>query len=151
MKAIHVECKPDEALVKKLGFAVRMITHHQGKSRIFNNLKSVSNQLAMVDEDPGSPKSFYEKSLVKEDQRYGLTLLKDKSGNKVLQLSVRLEDWVLMQCKASGIKPTDFGLPDNSNHLHDVINQRISKFENLIDQLLERNNPGLKYLKEELR
>ncbi len=61
MKPIHVECLPDEALVKKLGFTRKMVTHHAGKSRVFTNLKSVVNHLAMVDEDPGSPKSSYEK------------------------------------------------------------------------------------------
>ena len=31
MKNIHVECLPDEYLVKKLGFTRKSITHHQGE------------------------------------------------------------------------------------------------------------------------
>jgi len=148
MKAIHVECLPDEALVKKLGFARKMVTHHFGKSRVFNKLKSVTNHLAMVDEDPGSSKSDYEKGLIKENEFNGLTLFKDKSGNKILQLRIKLEDWIIEQCKISGIKVTDLGLPVNSSELHDVINQRIDSFEKLIDRLLEKNNPGIERLRK---
>ncbi|MCK5136501.1 MAG: ATP-binding protein [Bacteroidales bacterium] len=53
MKVVHVECRPDEVLVTKLGFNRKMIKHHQGKSRVFHSLKLTKDQLAMVDEDPG--------------------------------------------------------------------------------------------------
>jgi len=57
MKQVHVECLPDEALIIKMGFTWKAVIHHGGKSRVFHKLKSVSNQLALVDEDPGSGKS----------------------------------------------------------------------------------------------
>lgn len=62
MKMVHVECRPDEVLVTKLGFNKKRVKHHQGKSRVFHSLKQTKDQLAMVDEDPGSPGHPYEKS-----------------------------------------------------------------------------------------
>ena len=38
MKIVHVECKPDELLVSKLGVQKKQITHHQGKTRVFHAL-----------------------------------------------------------------------------------------------------------------
>jgi hypothetical protein len=65
MKQIHVECLPDEALIKRLGYTRKVVNHHASKARVFRKLKSVSNQLALVDEDPGSGKSDNEKKLIR--------------------------------------------------------------------------------------
>ncbi len=86
MKNIHIECFPDECLIRKIGFTRKYITHHQGKSRVFNVLSKSKNQLALVDEDPGSPKSSYEKSLKFKEESEGIKCYSDKSGNKVFYL-----------------------------------------------------------------
>jgi len=151
MKSIHVECLPDEALVKKLGFTRKMVTHHSGKSRVFQKLGKVSNHLAMVDEDdPLGPKSNYERNLIRESEAHGIVLFRDNEGNRIFQLKVKLENWIIEQCKVSGTSPRDFGLPVAANEMHDVVNQRISSFEKLIDDLLTKNNPGILYLKKSL-
>ena len=62
MSDVHVECKPDETLVRKLGVSRKSVTHHQGKSKVFALLKKNKDQLAMVDEDPMSTKTTYERS-----------------------------------------------------------------------------------------
>ena len=59
MKKVHVECRPDELLISKLGYTRKMIVHHQGKSRVFHTLSKNKDLLAMVDEDPGSAKTRY--------------------------------------------------------------------------------------------
>ncbi len=148
MKQVHVECKPDEALMKKLGFARKTVYHHAGKSRVFKKLESVSDQLAMVDEDPGSAKSGYEKELKLVQEFQGIKLCSDKSGNKILILKGKLEGWIVAICKKAGIKLADFGLPEKPNDLHDVINLRITKFENLIDHLLKIKNAEIIQLRD---
>jgi hypothetical protein len=148
MKKIHVECLPDEALVKKLGFTRKMVTHHSGKGRVFHNLKSETNQLAMVDEDPESAKTHYEKNLTFVNESHGIKLYTDKSDNKIIFLKGKLEDWIVALSYQSRIVLSDYGLPEKPNDLHDVINQRLSQFENLIEHLLKINNPHLKQLKE---
>jgi hypothetical protein len=147
MKQVHVECLPDEALIKRLGFTRKSVIHHAGKSRVFKKLESLTNQLGMVDEDPGSVKTSYEKNLVFVEESQGIKLYQDEAGNKVVILKIKLEDWIISQCRTSGINMRNFGLPDKPNDLHDVINQRIIQFEKLIDHLLENNNAGIVQLK----
>jgi len=147
MKEVHVECKPDEALIKKLGFNKNKITHHQGKSRVFSKLREPKNHLAVVDEDPGSIKTTYEQDLIFKKELHGIAFYLDNSGNKIFILKVKLEDWILNLCKQSKISIQNYGLPNDPNELHDVINQRIPAFEKLIDILLNENNEGIHQLK----
>ncbi len=147
MKQVHVECLPDETLMKKLGVSRKQITHHTGKSRVFHKLKSISNQVAMVDEDPGSPKTSYEKELVLKTELHGMKLYKDKSNNKIIVLGGKLEDWIIKLCVSAKINLSHFGLPDKPNELHNIINQRLNKFELLIEHLLQVNNVGIIQLK----
>lgn len=151
MKQVHVECLPDEALVKKLGFTRKSVTHHTGKSRVFHKLKSSANQLGMVDEDPGSAKTPYETNLVFVEEAQGIKLYSDNSGNKIIVLKGKLEDWIISQCRISGINMQQFGLPTRPNDLHDVINQRIPKFETLIEQLIAIENGGIIQLRNWLK
>jgi len=151
MKQVHVECLPDELLVSKLGFRAKSITHHTGKSRVFHVLSKNENQLAIVDEDPGSPKTSYEKSLKLLEEFEGISYFVDKSGNKVFILKGKLEDWTIRLCKQHKIKLSNFNLPEKPNDLHGVIHLRLSNFADLLDVLLRKNNPGILKLKTWLR
>jgi hypothetical protein len=147
MKQVHVECKPDELIVSKLGFSKKLITHHQGKSKVFHKLSKSRSILAMVDEDPGSSKTSYEKALLLIKVKHGIKYYSDKSENKVLILSGKLEDWIIALCNSAKIRPSDFGLPSKPNDLHNVINQRLDKFEKLTDELIRQKNPAIIQLK----
>jgi hypothetical protein len=147
MKMVHVECRPYEVLVSKLGLNKKMVKHHQGKSRVFHNLKLTKDQLAMVDEDPGSPRHPYEKSFELKEESGGSKYFTDKSGNKIIVLRVKLEDWIIWVCKKENTDITKFGLPDKPNDLHDVINHKLRNFERLIDALIEKNSPSILKLK----
>jgi hypothetical protein len=146
MGIIHVECLPDETLVKKLGITRKMVHHHAGKSRVFNKLKTTSGDTAMVDEDPGSIKTDYENQLTFIQESFGIKLYKDKRGNKILILKIKLEDWIIAACKVAKVNISDFGLSDRPNDLHEMINQRLSSFEKLIDYLKETNNQNINHL-----
>ncbi|HNW96777.1 MAG TPA: hypothetical protein PKK00_00035 [Bacteroidales bacterium] len=148
MKEVHVECKPDELLVSMLGCQKKMITHHQGKSRVFSALCKTKNQRAMVDEDPDSPKTSYEKELKLTEESNGIKYYVDKLGNKICFLNGKLEDWIIFTCKQHKIKLSNFGLPDNPEELHDIINYRLSNFEKLLNELIEKNVQGIIKLKE---
>ena len=148
MKQIHVECLPDERLVLKLGFNKKMITHHQGRSRIFNNLSKRKDELALVDEDPGSGRNNHEKTLKIIEEFEGIKYIKDQRGNKICMLTGKLEDWIISLCKKSKIKLSDFGLPEKADDLHDVINYRLESFGKLLAELLKKKSPGILKLKE---
>jgi hypothetical protein len=147
MKQVHVECLPDEKLVTKLGHTRKFITHHQGKSRIFSTLRKNKNLVAIVDEDPGSTKSRYEESLNLREEFEGIRYFTDTSGNIVLILKGKLEDWIIAACKKQKIDISKYGLPVMPNELHDVIHHRLDVFGRLIDELLKQKNPAILKLK----
>jgi hypothetical protein len=147
MKQVHVECKPDELLVSKLGLTREFISHHQGKSRIFSILRKNKGLLAIVDEDPGSAKTRYEASLKLIEEFEGIKFYADPSGNIVLELKGKLEDWIIMACRKQKINIPDYGLPEKPNDLHDVINFRLPNFSRLIDDLIKEKNPAVLKLK----
>ncbi len=105
----------------------------------------------MVDEDPGSAKTTYEKDLVFIEELHSIKIYSDEPGNKVLILKGKLEDWIVSLCKKSGVNLVNFGLPEKPNELHSVIIQRMIQYEELIDNLLKINNAELNQLKKWLR
>lgn len=149
MKQVHVECFPDEALVKQLGF--KKVTHHAGKSRVFGKLKKEKGQCAMVDEDPGTVKTAFERGLKLERDEEGLLKYRDSSGNNIIVLKGKLEDWILTICKRYKVNITEFGLPDKPNELHERIHQRLPNFEKLISYLLQNNNKAMLTLQDFLQ
>jgi hypothetical protein len=151
MKHIHVECLPDETLVRQLGFSNKYITHHSGKSRVMKKLGDVKNEIAMVDEDPGTAKTTFEKNLKSVGDEEGIIQYLDNAGNKIIVLQGKLEDWILAVCKRNKININDFGLPDKPNELHSVIHHKLPNFEKLIIHLLKTNNKALHTLKNCLK
>ena len=147
MKKIHLECLPDEVLISKLGISKKEIVHHQGKSRVFHTLKNNSGLIAMVDEDPGSTKTKYENSLNFVEEFEGIKKYSDNSGNSVIILQGKLEDWIIFVCKKYEINLNSFGLPDRPNTLHNVINYKLKNLTRLIDQMISANNPAILKLK----
>lgn len=134
----------DETLLRSLGYAKKILKHHQGKPRVIGDIRSKQSQIAMVDEDPGSAQHPYEKTLLKKEERYGVLRYRDDlKDNTVLMLKIKLEDWIISACNASDVNVKKFGLPTKPNDLHDVINYRLQLFERLIANLIEMKNPSL--------
>lgn len=151
MKHVHVECLPDEYLVKRLGIPRKNITHHQGKSKVFHVLSKNSNQVAMVDEDPGSVKTSYEKRLTFSEEIEGIKCYLDGRGNRILYLTGKLEDWVISVCRKEGTLMSSYGLPERPNDLHEIINHRLPNFEKLLTELVGKGSPALNTLKNWLQ
>jgi hypothetical protein len=147
MRPVHVECKPDELLVGKLGIQSKQITHYQGKYRVFHALNKKKNEIAVVDEDPGSNKTTYEKSLQFIEESVGIKHYIDNSGNNIFVLKGKLEDWIIGICKIQKIKLSKYNLPEKPNDLHNEINNKLQNFGKLLDDLISIKNPGLLKLK----
>lgn len=149
---IHIECLPDETLLKKLGYTRKQVEHHQGKARVLGKIRSLRDQVGLIDEDPQSALHPYEHALVIQEVAHGVTYKLDpQKNNKVFVLRVKLEDWIISACQNSQIDIRTFGLPHRPNDLHDVINNRIPAFQRLLDALLAANNPHLGTLSAWLR
>jgi len=140
---IYVECDPDFVLVKSItNIPKREINHARGKPDICRKLRKKQNSKGLVDEDPmcSQPK-YVEKMKVEEDlSPHGIKILYDSSNNNYLfVLCPRLEEWILKATKEAKIDIKKYGLPNDEEELHKIINIRIDKFEKLIKDLKEKS------------
>lgn len=153
---IYVECKPDENLVQILtGLPKREIIHENGKYRLLAKLSKLQDTRAMVDEDPGANQPAYLNRMhLLHDLRDGsLKILLDRStGNRVVVLCPKLEDWVIRAAQEADISLTHsrYNLPDTANALHRVINSDPRKLERLVEDLAQKNTPRVRSLSEGL-
>jgi len=138
---IYVECKPDAHLVQTLsGLGKKKVRHESNKSEICKRLEKEREVAALIDEDPQSPKESYLRTLETNPKllrisKYHLKIFADKKDNTVIVLSPRLEGWILKIARANKVDPKNFDLPDNENRLHEIINNKLDKFELLINAL----------------
>lgn len=147
MKRVIVECNPDELLVRVLGLGIKEIAHQSNKGEVCNYLRKTDINIAILDEDPSSGQPNYLKEFNTVDEKFGVRKLQHKAVNKtILVIRPRLEEWIISQCRISGINPVDFFLPQDAKRLKDEINIRLKHFANLLAELLRKENPGLKYI-----
>ena len=147
---IHVECKPDEVLVRALGVPRREIKHWRDKGRVCKHLQDNPGLMGLIDEDPLSAQpAGLGRQRPEERPEYGLKVVAGSSC--LIILCPRLEEWILQAAKEATLDPPRFGLPDQGEDLHDVINLRLKNFENLLKELQRRDSPWLRELKRLLR
>ena len=150
MKEVHLECLPDETLVKILGIPKKLVKHHNDKGRVCKSLKKNINIIGIVDEDPGAPQPSYisELILVEPDSKHGLRVLTDlKRNNFLIIVCPRLEDWIINVTNRQQVKLQQFSLPNKSTELHRIINTRLESFKKLIEHLHEVNCESILHLK----
>ena len=149
MPEIVLECKPDEALVKSLGYTRKMITHQPNKGAVINYLKSNPGAIGIVDEDPGAANPTYFSKFQREtNEQFDVEcLFIPKEKTRLIVLKPRLEEWILKYANKSKIKLQKHSLPETGHKLHKIINSRLPRFENMIKEMLEKNNEALLYLK----
>ena len=148
---IYIECKPDFTLVKSLTSITRRgITHEfKGKGEICNRLRRQTNCKGLIDEDPssGQPSYVKEAELENEFSEHGIkVLLHRQTGNRLILLCPRLEEWILGAAREAGKDVTDYSLPNNGHRLHREINIGLDKFEKLLEALKDSSD-RLKTLK----
>jgi hypothetical protein len=142
--AIAVECNADEKLVQLL-FSENdvKILHQNGRGNILNYLrkKSTTSGIGLIDEDPGSAhtrdfvSSYEEVECVGNVKRFSR---KDNNDITVVMLSPRLEEWIVSRASDSGIKMSDYSLPDDGIKLHDRYHyEKEDNFTSLINKLIE--------------
>jgi hypothetical protein len=105
----------------------------------------------MVDEDPGSAKTSYEKRLAFSEEIEGIKCYLDGNGNRILYLTGKLEDWIIIVCKKEGIIMNRYGLPERPNDLHEIINHRLTNFDKVLLELIGMGSPALNALKSWLQ
>lgn len=145
---IVIECNPDEALVKALGYSRKEITHQPSKGEVFNYLEKNHNAFGIVDEDPGSTNpGHFSKYTKQRETKFDIDCFLNKgTGAKLIVLKPRLEEWILKEARQMGVHPDDFSLPTDGKKLHKIINQRIPKFEEMLRKI--KDGQGIDYLRK---
>ena len=146
---IYVECKPDETLVKALGISGKVIEHRSGKGSVCKRLEESINSKGLVDEDPLSAQPSYIKKLTLRSQKHDIKLLYDENAkNYLIMLCANLEEWILKATKDAEINIKNYNLPDNIDELHKILNTKIGKFTNLLQNLKKKKSRLLKTLED---
>ncbi len=132
---IYVECKADKTLIEILGVKKEEIWHCGDKGRVINKITKEKRACGMVDVDSLSPQPKKLKEFEKIKEEYGIELLVDKKGNKLVILSPCLEEWILKVAERNKINVKDYNLPREGNKFHDIVNANIEKFNKLVKEL----------------
>ena len=149
-KAI-VECNPDEILALTLGLRKKEVVHQNSKGEVCNYHAKSDVNVAIIDQDPGSAQPNYLKNFVLEEEKYETKkLINKKSGKIIIIICPRLEEWIIRQCNISKVNPALFFLPGEAKQLKVVINLKLKRFNELLQELKRKDNNGLKYLQSVL-
>jgi len=120
---VLVECYPDAALLRALGVPRKQLLHFGGKYELVKKLKERAHDLGMIDEDPGKGQPPQDMGSYRQtDSAEGLHLLtrQGSGGQRLVIVCPKLEDWLIDRAKSSGIRPEDYGLPSDPDHLHSI-------------------------------
>ena len=80
----------------------------------------------------------------------GIEILHHNQGhNRLIVLYPRLEEWVIESARKANVSLRNYNLPTTGNELHEVINFKIKRFEELLDDL-KQSSERVKILKRHL-
>ncbi len=146
-----VECNADLELVFFAGIEKKRLKHAGNKSEVLKSIRKKPNSLGIVDEDPSSAQPSFLSKLQIDHEENGLRILRHpQSGNVVVVICPRLEEWILQCASNSKIDVAQLGLPRNGRDFHSVINLNLARFRHLLDAI-GPNNKSIRYLKDTLR
>lgn len=141
-----VECDPDVLLVSALAsLSSRRIVHAGGKSQVLKKLiRKYTDSVGMIDQDPYSPQPrnflqrFRQVHYLRGDKIK--ILHHNRRNNRLIILCPRLEEWIVEAAREANIRLSTYNLPNNPVQLHAIINLRINRFQQLVEDLRHRSN-----------
>jgi len=141
---IYVECKADKSLVHVIAdIRPYEIEHCPGKNEVLKKLLKDKSSIGIIDEDPNAPSPNKLKELKFEcrESRLSLKFCYERSNNNLLIIICpRLEDWIIEASIEEKINLNSYDLPSNPAN--------ITKFQNLLHELLKKENKRLLTLRE---
>ena len=146
---VLVECNADEMVLRNLGITRKQLFHFAGRNNVISHLKDLPGAIGVVDEDPGSSQhrdqqaSYHQ---VKFSEGLRLLTRQGSGGQKLIIVCPKLEDWLLDRAKSSGIKPENFGFPNDPDRLHGIPRyEQKEGFKRFLEELKEKDK-GMKLL-----
>jgi hypothetical protein len=149
---VLVECNADEAVLRILGLPRKQLLHFGGKYELVKKLKERAHDVGMIDEDPGKGQPKDLSSYRQKDSAEGIHLLirQCRGGQRLVVICPKMEDWLIARAKSSGIRPEDYGLPNDPDRLHSIPRyEQKPGFLRFLAELKERDK-GLHLLREQI-
>ncbi len=149
-----MEGKPDRVLALRLtGLPGREVKRERNNSEALKRSLGELNSRAMIDEDDehSQPPQLLRFQVFQELELFGLREYRDNaSGNRVIMLRPRLEEWLSRAAREVDINLGDprYNLPGDPSRLHDEINRDLRKLQRLIDSLLTAQSPRILKLRQ---
>ena len=147
---ILVECYPDEALVHALGVPKRQLHHERCKGEVVKRVLKFDDTVGLIDEDPSSdqPRDLADYKELQAAEGLRLLTRRDDKNKRLIIVCPRLEDWLITRAKSSGIRPEDYGLPNNPDRLHSIPRyEQKQNFLSFLTELKERDR-GMHLLRQ---
>jgi hypothetical protein len=133
MKICH-ECYADEKLLRTFGFSRRQVDHRGSKYRVVWAVLRLDDRIGLVDEDPGQNPSEDLGRFTTVHQEHDVEVL-ERGDKCIVVLSPRLEEWLLRTATLARIDVRRYGLPNDPETLHGVINDELDKLGRLLEDL----------------
>lgn len=147
---VLVECYPDTALLRALGVSKKQLRHERCKGEVVKRVLKFDCATGLIDEDPTSaqPRELNNYNQVQTSEGLHLFTRRDDKNKRLIIVCPRLEDWLITRAKSSGIRPGDYGLPNDPDRLHSVPRyEQKEGFLRFLAELMERDK-GLHLLRE---
>jgi hypothetical protein len=126
----------------------KKVEHAGNKSGVIKKLvigsgvPNFENSIGMVDEDPLSNRNPYLDKFAepKRLNKVKINVLYYRwLNNNLIVLCPRLEEWIIEAAREAQICPGDYDLPDSGVALHQVINLKTDRFEDMVRSLRRRS------------
>ena len=139
---ILFECYADERLVRTLlpELSKKEYSHAGNKTEVIKRLNKTKNgrkYIGLVDRDPHSnpPGFFHYFTLLKNFEELKMSIYSFKENNaKLVVIEPELEGWIINVAHSIHFKLRDYGLPEDPDKLHEVINEKrnLDNFSRLV-------------------
>ena len=119
---VLVECNADEAVLRALGTSKKQLRHEHCKGEVVKQVLKFDCATGLIDEDPSSaqPRELNNYKQVQVAEGLRLLTRRDDKNKRLIIICPRLEDWIIARAKSLGIRPEDYGLPNDPDHLHSI-------------------------------
>ena len=145
---VLVECYPDAALLRALGVTKKQLCHERCKGEVVKRVLKIDCATGLIDEDPTSaqPHDLDNYKQVKAAEGLRLLARRDDKNKRLIIVCPRLEDWLIQKAGSLGVKPEQYGLPNDPDSLHSIPRYDKRKdFPHFIEEL--KQDKGMQLLR----
>jgi hypothetical protein len=128
------ECYADGTVLRACGFGRMQVDHKRSKYRVVWAVLRLDGRLGLVDEDPGQTPSDDLARFRMTQHGHDLMTL-EYEGLHLVVIRPRLEEWLLRTARLAHIDVRDYGLPDEAEKLHGIIDEELDKLDRLLQAL----------------